>query len=277
VDVFKLGDQWMPKQINPDILIGLLMASLFWVVVFVWQSSQSSYRASPASEHCEGAKAECAKASVDERLANYTWWLAVLTGALVLTAVVQGYFLLRADRTARIAAESAKQSTDAAVAVESAQLLCFPRSHNYWEAVGQYASSWPNSPGMGRLPNTVEACFVFKNYGKTPAILKEVCAALEYRNEPPELLGGFAPYLDLPVEQVIGHGLLTDEFKVEIPYFFTMAEAIAMSNNDGAIWLRGRVVYDDVFGREGTQWFIYRLNRTGGFARFFERSSHRKV
>jgi hypothetical protein len=257
--------------------MGLLIASLFWVGVFVWQSSQPPDRANPTSEDRKGSKAECAKVNVDEKLANYTWWLAVLTGGLVLTAVYQGYFLLRADRTARIAAESAKQSADAAIAIESARLLCFPQSHNYWEAVGQYANRWPNSPQMGPLQNTVEARLAFKNYGKTPAILKEVCAALEHRKEPPEMLGGSAPYLGLPVEQVIGHGVLTDEFKVEMPHFFTMAEAIAMSNDDGAIWLRGRVVYDDVFGREGTQWFIYRLNRTGGFTRFYEKSSYRKI
>jgi hypothetical protein len=92
----------MLRNINRDILIGILIASVFWVCVFVWQSSQPPYSASSKSERCENSNAECAKASVDERLAIYTWWLAVLTGGLVLTAVGQGYFLLRADRTTRL-------------------------------------------------------------------------------------------------------------------------------------------------------------------------------
>ena len=130
---------------------------------------------------------------------------------------------------------------------------------------------------MGLIRNTVEARFVFKNYGKTPAILKEVCATLEYRKDPPPTLDEWAPYLGLPIEQVVGHGLLTDDFKVEIAQFLTMAEAIAMSNGEGDIWLRGRVVYDDVFEREGTQWFIYKLNGSGGFTRFYEKSTYRKI
>lgn len=130
-------------------------------------------------------------------------------------------------------------------------------------------------PANGTTQKYRRSSFGFKNYGKTPATVKEVCAILEHRSEPPDKLGGWAPYLGLPAEQVIGHGLTTDEFKVEIPHFFTMEEAIAMNNDDGAIWLRGHIVYDDVFGREGTQWFIYRLNRTGGFTRFYEKSKYR--
>lgn len=54
----------------------------------------------------------------EERLAEYTGWLAVLTVALVLASVVQGFFLLRADKTARITALAAKRSADAAIGVE---------------------------------------------------------------------------------------------------------------------------------------------------------------
>jgi hypothetical protein len=261
----------------PDIVLGSLLTIAVFAAGYVVASSvPPPSQQIEKTDHPQTAN-EGAERTAEKQIAYYTKWLAWFTGALVAVSGVQGYFLLRADRTARIAAESAKQSADAAIAVESARLLCFPQSHNYWEAVGQWASRWPNSPGMGPLGNTVEAHFVFKNYGKTPAILKEVRGALEHRKEPPEMLGGSAPYLGLPIEQVIGHGLLTDDFKVEIPHFFTMAEAIAMSNDDGAIWLRGQVVYDDVFGREGTQWFIYRLNRTGGFTRFYEKSSYRKI
>jgi hypothetical protein len=122
----------MPKQINPDILIGLLLASLFWIGVIAYSSNSPRYANEP-SEHCDGTKAECAKSAVDERLANYTWWLALLTGGLVLTAAGQGYFLLRSDKTARIAAEAAKKSADAGImsaealiATEGARLLFIP-------------------------------------------------------------------------------------------------------------------------------------------------------
>lgn len=104
----------MLKRLNPDILIGILLGTLFWVGVFVWQSSQSLPYTGQPGEVCKGSKAECAKASVDERLANYTWWLAVLTAGLVVTAIGQGYFLLRADKTSRIAADAARKGAEVA-------------------------------------------------------------------------------------------------------------------------------------------------------------------
>lgn len=93
------------------------MASLFWVGVFVWQSSQPPNHTTAASQHCEGTKSECAKATTDERIADYTWWLAVLTAGLVLSGVIQFGFLLRSDRTARIAADAAKKSADVAESI----------------------------------------------------------------------------------------------------------------------------------------------------------------
>jgi hypothetical protein len=48
----------------------------------------------------------------------YTLVLAVFTGLLVGVSGVQGYFLLRADKTARIAANAAALSAKAAIAIE---------------------------------------------------------------------------------------------------------------------------------------------------------------
>src|SRR3954464_13667136 len=107
------------KRLNPDIVVGLLIASLFWVGIFVWQSSLPPKHASETSQHCEGTKSECAKGATDERIADYTWWLALLTGALVTVSAIQGYFLLRSDKTARIAANAADRSARAAIAIES--------------------------------------------------------------------------------------------------------------------------------------------------------------
>src|SRR5450755_2703744 len=101
------------KQINPDILIGILIASLGWVAVFVWESSQPPIHTSAAGQHCEGTKSECAKATTDERVADYTWWLAVLTAGLVCAGVVQFGFLIRSDNTARVAANAAERAAKA--------------------------------------------------------------------------------------------------------------------------------------------------------------------
>jgi hypothetical protein len=53
--------------------------------------------------------------SIDDRLARYTLWLAIFTGALVLASIIQNFFLIRAEKNARLAAEAAKKSADASV------------------------------------------------------------------------------------------------------------------------------------------------------------------
>jgi hypothetical protein len=128
------------KKINPDILIGILVASLFWVGVFVWQSPQPPNHAGVASQHCEGTKSECAKAGSDERIADYTWWLAVLTAGLVCSGVIQFGFLIRSDNTARIAANAADLSARAAVGQKLPILRC--DTPHLWPASDLFAESF---------------------------------------------------------------------------------------------------------------------------------------
>src|SRR6266566_4417332 len=160
----------LTKQ-RPEIALGFLLATVFWICVLGWQASyaptqvekQECQEAARKSGHkTEECKTIWEKTTSDP-VAFFTFVLAVSTIGLWVATV----FLYRAGEkqigVARDAADSAKQSAEAAIAVESARLLCFPLSHNYWDAVGQWANRWPNSPGMGPLRNTVEAHFVFKN------------------------------------------------------------------------------------------------------------------
>jgi hypothetical protein len=50
----------------------------------------------------------------EDRIADYTWWLSAFTLALVVISVSQIFFLTRADKTARTAAEAAKAGLIAA-------------------------------------------------------------------------------------------------------------------------------------------------------------------
>lgn len=52
--------------------------------------------------------------SADDRIAQYTEWLAGFTGLLVLISSVQILFLIRADKTARTSADAAKVLAEAA-------------------------------------------------------------------------------------------------------------------------------------------------------------------
>jgi hypothetical protein len=56
--------------------------------------------------------------TADNRIADYTWWVAAFTGALVVVSAVQITFLLRSDETARITANAAILNAKAAIGVE---------------------------------------------------------------------------------------------------------------------------------------------------------------
>ena len=54
--------------------------------------------------------------TTDDPVAYFTLWLAVFTGGLAIASIWQGVFLIRADRTARIAADAAREASVIATA-----------------------------------------------------------------------------------------------------------------------------------------------------------------
>lgn len=113
--------------------------------------------------------------STEARIADYTGWLAIFTCALVLVSGLQIYFLIRADKTARISADAAKESSDAIVSSE--------RPHVFFEDLkmdGFYLT--PSQEGQRRLYGRtmsfdpvypVISCKI-RNRGKSPAWIKTV-------------------------------------------------------------------------------------------------------
>ncbi len=61
----------------------------------------------------------------------YTLVLAVFTAVLALVSIFQGFILIRSDKTARISAEAAKRSADAAVAAESGRFSIVIEDTNF--------------------------------------------------------------------------------------------------------------------------------------------------
>lgn len=123
----------------------------------------------------------------DEALVRYTFWLALLTGGLVLVSAGQGFFLLRADRTARIAAEAAQGQT-----------------HNFSKLERPYLYVF-NLEGL-ELEAEVESPFHYvkydvANYGKTPATIEAVFANISAGNQPSEFINArsWHPLLTPPI------------------------------------------------------------------------------
>jgi hypothetical protein len=102
----------------PEIVLGVLLTVAVFAMGYVAASSVP-----PPSQQIENtdhqqAANEGAERTAEKQIAYYTKWLAWFTGALVAVSGIQGYFLLRADNTARLAANAADLSARAAVAIE---------------------------------------------------------------------------------------------------------------------------------------------------------------
>lgn len=92
---------------------GVAMASLIYLsaaasFILIEQQAPAQSR---ANEH---TNANVDQRKPDERIADYTLWLERFTGLLAFVGAAQLWFLIRADRTARISADAANVSAKAA-------------------------------------------------------------------------------------------------------------------------------------------------------------------
>jgi hypothetical protein len=242
----------------------------------------------PTQKTTESAARDAREEKEKAKSDLWTWLLNVLTvGVLFMQALIlaaQAYFLRGTLKATENAALGAKNSADALIGAESARLLILPVRHNYWEAAGKFAVMYSNSPQMGSLNTRITANFRLKNYGKTPATLLGLGAALACTAIPPP---DIAPPpnrrfderqypLPLPIETVISADKETPMIEVSLPDFLDMREAIAIQKRETSIWFYGYVIYSDVFERECEERFAFTLDPSeGGFVRYYDRTFYR--
>jgi hypothetical protein len=71
----------------PEIILGVFLTIAVFGIGFVFSSSQHSPPATVQHQTQKTSDHETSKALTEERLADYTWWLAVLTGVLAVSTV----------------------------------------------------------------------------------------------------------------------------------------------------------------------------------------------
>src|SRR5216683_1718173 len=106
-----------------EIFLGVFLTIAVFAIGFLVASSMP-----PPSQQIEKAghpqaANESAERTAEKQIAYYTKWLAWFTGALVVASGIQGYFLLRADKTARISADAAKRSADGLLDAERPHMI----------------------------------------------------------------------------------------------------------------------------------------------------------
>lgn len=208
----------------------------------------------------------------------FTAVLVFVAGIQAALFVWQLIYMGQGMRDAAIAANAAAISADTAIAVEGARLICQPSVTNYWAEIGRWTVMYDKSPDMTLNNRTFTVRFKLRNYGKTPATMQEVNAVVFKSANPPPTIAIRRPQLDLPNETVVDSGG-SPEFIVSCrDHFSKLAEAIAIRDGEQYLWLHGRAVYDDVFGREGTHIFLYRLRPRegdGSYIRYWDETTYR--
>lgn len=204
---------------------------------------------SPNSNPDEGAQKcttdKCRELASAEALAEYTEGLFFVTAALAFFSFVQGAFLYRADRTARISADAAKKSADALSVIERAHV--YPEILNpgaIWDCINDAKAFYLDPTGETAdtpCSTTAELTFTVRNYGKTPAILKEVFAGF-----------GVWPIgaqigVVIPVG-ILGAGENSGSFVAAMERGLTHNEATHITSYTKHIAFVGRVTFDDVWG-----------------------------
>jgi hypothetical protein len=178
-------------------------------------------------------------------------------------------------RVTEVAANSAKRSADALVVAEQAQLLAVFGVSNIAHVLSELGKH-EQSTGTAALPPTdappprerVYVQYVLKNYGRTPAVLKEISHDLQRWMSLPEKLH-YLPIPAMPKELAIVAGASSEPLQCTLTVPLTVEAATSIRTGDSFLWLYGRVLYEDAFGREREHRFLYRYRIGPGFQPYY--------
>lgn len=208
------------------------------------------------------------KAANDERLTLYTERLFLATVVLSLIAFFQllvfgwqGYQLRR--------------SVDVLSQAERAQVFVVVGEHNLPDAVKVF-TRYPNSPTMhvGPLQSEISVSYTFKNYGKTPALLREISSRLVYFKKLPAY-----PYY-IASDAILKEYMLAPNDTIVLPHCrledMTKEDASTVVHAYSYIWFYGRVIYDYNFGKRHEHRFLWRYGGAHGFRPNYEHKHYVK-
>jgi hypothetical protein len=190
----------------------------------------------------------------DDPVAFYTFVLAIFTALLAIVSSTQIVFLIRTDKTARIAAEAADRSAKAIAVVEQAYVYPVIIAHGAIEECIRNALVFyegDHTKDDVPTPETAEITFQFKNFGKTPAILKSAFVA--FGVPPHGALIGIAI-----AESVLASLEETGPLNSQMLVGINRKQAQHILVHTGHICFEGDVTFDDIWGNEHTTEFYFK-------------------
>jgi len=201
------------------------------------KTGQSDYRSAKKPEQISQTQ------STDDRLARYTLWLAIFTGALVVVSGIQGYFLLRADKTARLAANAA---TDQA-ALTRETMTKTQRAFVLVKALEVELITFPyQSPTAGIIDRIAgwRIGVEWENSGDTPTRDLITHVSLKFFDDG---IPNNYDFPDLP-ERNVSNALIGPRGTIHSASFLiSVQEAQDVKNGPKRLYMWGWGEYDDVF------------------------------
>jgi hypothetical protein len=188
------------------------------------------------------------------------WWTKTL-GILTIIAlfgqlavfIAQAYFLKSTLEATKVAAEAASAAVNAVPIVERAYVYPVVIGHGTIEeciknALVYYLDDFTKNDVP--VPETTEITFKFKNFGKTPAVLKSAFVAF---GVPPHgaLIGVAIP------ESVLASLENTSELISQMQVGFTREQAKQILVYTEHVSFEGVVTFDDIWGNEHTTRFYF--------------------
>jgi hypothetical protein len=172
----------------------------------------------------------------------------------------------KASEAPKKASEAAQLSAEALINAERARIFIIIEQDtaDSIRAAAKHANSTEKDGDA--LDSSVGLYYGLKNYGKTPAIIKEISQQLVLA---PQLAKEreYSPKTPLPIEPTLGPGEQTPRGTLvcSLDRKITVGEAKEILTLKNALWFYGYVAYDDTFGFGRELRYIFRYDgSTGG-------------
>jgi hypothetical protein len=180
-----------------------------------------------------GPKSDIDPRSPDERVADYTLWLERFTGLLALVSFMQGIFLYRADKSARVSADAATKAVN--VASDNAK----KQFRAYVYVSGAKVQNLDKE-------NDRYVIVEIKNFGQIPAYDKRFWGGVHVREWPLASVLREAPEETRMGNEALPPGRLSI-LRVPVGELSEWEERELREGRAG-VYLWGRVTYRDAFG-----------------------------
>jgi hypothetical protein len=265
----------MLKRTQGTIAAALLAYLALFYANEIWRSPERSYQPAhqTSTQHTEHKQSgenilgAFWRWTTHDPVAFYTSVLALFTGVLTVVSFIQIRYLIRADLVARkssVAARrsaiEAKKAADHIPTVERAYLHVVIVNETISGTALRLATNQDKLTGNGHVETKPSVHYKFKNYGKTPALLKEISRTITPAvNLPDEI--DYVPVDTVPKESFVAAGEPTEEWPpCSLSDTISTQDWASIVRGQRTVWFYGQVVYDDIFGDEHVHRFVWKYS-----------------